>query len=99
MTRQEHLLTILGEECAEVSQMVSKTLRFGTKDKAPDDHMDNANRILQEFYEAATVIEMLQSEGILPRWYDDRISFQKVAKAQRVDDYLNYSEKVGTLNT
>ena len=30
MTREEHLLTIVAEECAEVAQRATKALRFGS---------------------------------------------------------------------
>ena len=36
MNREEHLLTILSEECAEVIKDVSKALRFGLDDYPPD---------------------------------------------------------------
>ena len=32
MTREEHLLTIVAEECAEVAQRATKALRFGLTD-------------------------------------------------------------------
>jgi hypothetical protein len=35
MTRDEHLMTIAMEECAEVAQRVSKAVRFGMEEIQP----------------------------------------------------------------
>lgn len=49
MTRDEHLLTILAEECAEVAQRCSKALRFGIDEVQPGQGLDNRRRIEKEF--------------------------------------------------
>lgn len=36
MNTTEHLLVVLGEECAEVQQNIAKALRFGLDDHHPD---------------------------------------------------------------
>jgi hypothetical protein len=35
MTREQHLLTILAEECGEVVQRASKAIRFGLDESQP----------------------------------------------------------------
>jgi hypothetical protein len=97
MTRTEHLLTILGEECVEVSQRVSKALRFSLEEKQPGLQDNNAERILSEFYEAVAMVELLQKEGKLPIWDHDAIVKYKEFKLKRVEVYLLHSKNVGTL--
>ena len=61
MTRQEQLLVILMEECAEVSQRASKALRFGLTDpagKEPDQPYTNKDRLLMEINDLYAVIDM-----------------------------------------
>ena len=88
MNRTEHLLTILAEECGEVTQRVCKALRFGLADVQEDQYEDNLRRLERE---AADVMTMFVMLGIRVRDED------KVAKRARVEKYLEYSRKVGTL--
>jgi hypothetical protein len=97
MNKQEHLLTILSEECAEVAQCASKALRFGLKDIKPGTQKQNTERIMEEFYDLVATMEKLQSYNVLPEWGEDRINFHKEAKKSQVEKFLDYSEKVGTL--
>ena len=46
MTREQHLLVILGEECAEVQQLVAKILRFGLDSYHPEDESKTINQDL-----------------------------------------------------
>jgi len=97
MTRQEHLLIIAMEECSEVAHRISKALRFTINEVQPGQDMNNGERIMQEYCDLLAGIEMLQEEGILPKWSNDRIHFQKEAKKSQVEKYLKYSDGVGTL--
>ena len=97
MTRTEHLLTIAGEECAEVAQRTSKAARFGLKEIQPGQPLDNAERIVQEFTDLVAVLSML---GIVE--VDDcNVYVNPVAiwdKRVKVEKYLELSREQGTLS-
>jgi hypothetical protein len=68
MNRQEHLLTIVGEEGAEITQRATKANRFGleqvqqARDDRPEqnpERLTNRERILEEFYDLVAVLDML----------------------------------------
>lgn len=93
MNRREHLLVILGEECAEVIQDAAKALRFGL-DEGRDIEVTNAERLKTEVNQLLAVIEMLDEEGVDLR--DDFIVQRK--KREKVEEYLEYSKQCGTYN-
>jgi hypothetical protein len=96
MTRQEQLLVILTEECAEVSQRASKALRFGLTDPAgtePGQPYTNKDRLLMEINDLYAVIDMtFGSEGpyLSPMLIQD--------KKEKVEKYLKLSKKLGLLD-
>lgn len=94
MNRTEHLLTTLAEECAEVAQRCSKAARFGLSEVQPGQDLTNAQRILQEWYDAIAVLQMLIADGALPV----PASHESVlAKKEKVERFLVYSAQCGTL--
>lgn len=95
MNRQEHLLTCLAEECAEVAQRVSKALRFGLAEVQPGQPLDNAERIVEEVRDLWAVVEILQDEGALPII---GISTKDVnAKRDKIERFMSISLKNGVL--
>jgi len=87
MNRREHLLTILMEECAELSQEAAKILRFGhTKEKGV--------RFQKEYNDVLAAVEMLYKEGIDAHDDNDLVE----AKQAKVEKYLLESKKLGTLS-
>ncbi len=94
MTRDEHLMTIAMEECAEVAQRLSKAMRFGWSEVQPDEHdnpkrLTNRQRVLMEYIDLVAVMRML---GFLP--------IQEALlrpKQEQVTRFLAYSAKCGTL--
>lgn len=98
MNRTEHLLTILAEECAEVAKNATKALRFGLTDHEPGLHESNAERIMYEYHDLQAVIVMLQGHGLLPVVPDEIIVDRVRAKCAKVEKYLLYSAKCGTLD-
>ena len=96
MTRQEQLLVILTEECAQVSQRASKALRFGLTDPAgtePGQPYTNKDRLLMEINDLYGVIDMtFGSEGpyLSPMLIQD--------KKEKVEKYLKLSKKLGLLD-
>lgn len=94
MNRREHLLTILSEECAEVAQRVTKTLRFGKDEMEPKQDYTNEGRLIQELNDFVAAVEMIFECPIV-----DLINEQMVAaKKEKVERFLNYSRDIcGTL--
>lgn len=96
MNRQEHLLVILSEECAELSKEVSKALRFGLNDSEPGKQETNAQRIVSEFNDLVAVFRMLTENNIFNP--DELLNDKSInAKKAKVEKYLKYSKSVGTL--
>jgi len=96
MTRQEQLLVILMEECAEVSQRASKALRFGLTDPAgtePGQPYTNQDRLLMEINDLYAVIDMTfnnRGSYLSPMLIQD--------KKEKVEKYLKLSKKLGLLD-
>jgi hypothetical protein len=99
MTRTEHLLTILAEECNEVAQRVSKTLRFGPKEIQPGQEYSNASRVLTELADLEAIVELLVDAKVLPSWPRSAVRNLIDAKKCKVEQYLGYSKVCGTLGT
>ncbi len=93
MTTQEHLLTILGEECVETAQRASKALRFGLEEIEPGYTLANAERIMVEYDDIVAMVLMLQERGLLPESKMSRVK----AKQEKVLKFLEYSRACGTL--
>lgn len=112
MNRAEHLMTIVMEECDEVSQRVSKAKRFGMlqvqqargdKPEQNPERLTNKQRILDEFYDLVAVMEMCgiieTSESGDPAW-SMLLHIPTVAiqaKMAKVEHYLKMSAECGTL--
>lgn len=98
MNRQEHLLTIAMEECSEVSQRLSKALRFGM-DEIYQDHPDglkltNQERIYREYYDLRAILGMAGIDAWNNTPETRATEFAKVVKVGR---YLEYAKEQGTL--
>jgi hypothetical protein len=95
MTRDEMLHVIAMEECDELSQRLSKALRFGGDEIQPGQPNTNRQRVLMEFADLLAAMEMLGfmvgpgALGTLRGLVD--------AKKAKVERYLAYSEQCGTL--
>jgi hypothetical protein len=94
MTRQEQLLTIAMEECAEVQQRLSKILRFGLLEVQPGQTQTNLDRLYEEFYDLRAVLGMCGFDV----WTNTPASqTAEGTKIQKVERYLRYSAACGTL--
>lgn len=93
MNRLEHLLTTFSEECAELQQAISKSLRFGLNDGYPGTNRSNLSDMRLELNQLIAMVEMLEAEGIdlAP---DHKIRADKKVK---VEHYLEYAKERGTL--
>lgn len=95
MNRQEHLLTIAMEECAEVAQRISKALRFGLMEVQRGQPLTNANRINFEFDDLIAVMEML--EDLTGEHLIQHNSWRIMQKKANLETWLEYSKTMGTL--
>lgn len=96
MNIEEHLLTCLAEECAEVAKEVSKALRFGLEDRDPTNDAATTQRwrIRQELNDLFAVVEILEDANILHRGLDlVALAFKK----QKVRRFLDYAREKGAL--
>lgn len=105
MTRLEHLLTIAAEECAEVAQRVAKAQRFGLDqiqqdaDDKPEENPDrltNRERIVGEFVDLVTVLNMA---GVVAIDHEGAISIDAARqgeKERKVERYLERAARCGT---
>lgn len=95
MTRTEHLLTILAEECAELAQRTGKALRFGLDEIQPGQPLTNAERMQLEMADLLGVWKMLSDEELLSSV--SRLHGLAVGKIEKVEKFLTYSRELGKL--
>ena len=96
MTRDEHLMTIAMEECAEVAQRISNALRFGLSEIQPGQNETNLARIYHEFWHLRAVLGMMQVDAWGSTAESRHVEGEKSAA---VNTYLDYSKKCGTLTS
>jgi len=63
--QQEEILRIAQEECAEVTQVISKIFRFGIDESYKD--QTNRQRLEAELGDLACMIELLIETGVVDR--------------------------------
>ena len=59
MTREEHLLVKVTEECGETAQRAAKALCFGMTEAQSPDHSSNAVRLVEEYNDLVSIMEIL----------------------------------------
>jgi len=105
MTRVEHLLFMLAEECGEVAQRASKAARFGLTEIWPETGMTNAEAITAEMNDLSAVWMLLTKPAINPeatlKLFGDDDSMKRAkaifTKIGKVEWYLTYANQCGTL--
>ena len=90
MNKQEHLLVILMEECAELQKECAKALRFGMDDHEPGSKETNGQRIIHEFDDVVAVGEMLFGDNL---FNCTLVNDKKV----KIAKWMVYSKEKGTL--
>jgi len=104
MNKQEHLFTVISEECHEivmsasaVGQIANKILRFGLNPMSPDGKLiyDNMADLIKELNDLTAALEMLQEEGMVMPRLGNRDDID--AKKAKVRLFLQHSRNLGTL--
>ena len=77
MTRNEEIMTILQEECAEVIQAISKVRRFGM--------MENHGKLVVELCDLQAMLDLMYEYEVVHCSYEQRIDniFQKRQKLKK----------------
>jgi NTP pyrophosphatase (non-canonical NTP hydrolase) len=96
MTKTEHLLTCLIEECAEVQKEATKALRFGLDDKWGGEKT-TVEKLSHEMYDLLAVYEMLVTGRVIPAISSQEVAEKIVAKHKRVLKYMDYARERGTI--
>lgn len=97
MNAIEHVISVLGEEGAEIAQMTSKINRFGLDDRNILDPLGptNRERLIKELNDLVGTADMLVDMGILPKdWYRAN---EQVLKQRKVKQFMEYAVNHGTL--
>lgn len=95
---REYLLTCLSEECAEIQQLVGKSLRFGLDSHHPQDEnqVQNHIKLVQELNDLFAIVQMLDEDGVypdIPVWNEDMIK----AKVEKVKHFMKISKDLGKM--
>jgi hypothetical protein len=101
VNRVEHLLTIIAEESAEVSQRATKALRFGLDEVQQGQPHNNADRMLIEFADLLCSLALLEEAD--PVFRDAKITYARrlrnllQVKRIKIEEFLCYSADRGKL--
>jgi hypothetical protein len=97
MDRNEHLLTIAAEECAEIAQRLTKALRFGIDEVQPGQTLSNRERLVQELADLQGALVMLEEAGLIVYPSPQNWRAMIYVKQEKIEKFLEYSKTVGTL--
>jgi len=86
MNRLEELLVILQEECAEVSQVASKCIRFGLDNHHPDYATSNKLRLEEELGDLFAIVKLIDELSPINMDYVEACANAKLLK---VEKYIN----------
>ena len=64
---QKEILLIAQEECAEVTQAISKIFRFGMDAKHPNEERNNQQRLTEELGDLHCMIELMLESNMINR--------------------------------
>lgn len=95
MTREEHLLLCLAEECAEVAQRISKQLRFGSEEQQEGQALNNIQRTTEELYDLTAVATICEREGLVLGVLPNEAAIQR--KLAKIEEFFAISREQGTL--
>lgn len=94
MTREQYLLTKLGEECNETAQRASKAIVFGLDDIQIGQDENNAERLRNEFCHIVAYMELLRDEGFIKLGEFD-MEYEVQQKKHELKHWYQYSINKG----
>lgn len=93
LNREQYILTLIQEECAELSQRASKALRFGLYEVQPGQELDNWERLRGEFVDLWTSVCLLDRLLVNFDYDHDDVG----AKINKIKKYMKISVDRGIL--
>jgi NTP pyrophosphatase (non-canonical NTP hydrolase) len=84
------VLLILQEECAEVTQAISKCFRFGLDNAKPGKPLTNAEHLEGEIGDLLAMVDLLKSMNIVS---DEGLNIAKQAKIEKLKIWSNIYEQ------
>jgi NTP pyrophosphatase (non-canonical NTP hydrolase) len=81
--KQEEVLLIAQEECAEVIQAISKIFRFGFDSRWPDDGDDNRERLTEEIGDLLAMIKLLVDFDVIDPSNLENLADKKIIKLKK----------------
>jgi NTP pyrophosphatase (non-canonical NTP hydrolase) len=90
--QQREVLLIAQEECAEVTQAISKIFRFGLEEKYND--RTNQERLEEEVGDLVAMIELMKDTGIVDPEFIRKASMTKRFKLEKWSTIFNQKETV-----
>lgn len=92
MELNDFYLLLLAEECAEVTQRVSKSLRFGNNETQKGQELSNKERLSNELMDLLTIVDILKEKNLIDI---NAFNYHKEEKINKINEYLIYSQKQG----
>lgn len=87
--KQEEILCIAQEECAEVTQVISKIFRFGLESKHPEQMLNNRERLEEEIGDLRAMIDLMVEYKIVSYDKTDiarRAKYEKLKRWSKIMD-------------
>ena len=94
LTEEQYLQVCAMEEAAEVTQRISKDLRFGLDDIQPGQSETNRARLENEIVDFVTVLDLMDQLDIINlQGHADSYA----AKREKIEKYMQYARDQGIL--
>ena len=95
MSREEHFLICLAEECDEVGQRVMKALRFGLDEVQEGQSLSNKQRISEELFDLVAVATICDRMGLLAGVEPNERAIQR--KLEKIEKFMAISREQGVM--
>jgi len=98
MNKQNYILEVLAEECAEIQHIMSKIIRFGIHSYHPDTKVTNGAQLFLEVADMMATVDMLREENPAFNAMFVELDNHKEAKIKKVEYFMQLSRDIGTLD-
>ena len=95
MNQEEEVMAILGEECAEVIQAISKCNRFGMDNSKPGKPKTNRQHLEEEIGDLVAMVDIMMDLGIISV---AAVDFSAVAKVEKLKQWSTVFQSLPEAN-